>query len=242
MDFTAITTFISKSVRYEKKSLSEACPTITMPFEICSRSGGGKGTRLVFCFNDKEFECEDAHVSNVIRFNAAVRDALKLLNGTHGYKVEYTKGYYSYEGRDVFGKTILRQETVSALVLVVKPCKDFNALAKLVLKYANLNVKPTDLYSVRILGKRGMSYRETGERHYYAHNPKKCARIIAWIKDNKHPTDKLYARVETYDDCPDRAYSQEYETESYGSRHSFLRLRIIRKNGTERRATDTIFV
>lgn len=72
-----------------------------------------------------------------------------------------------------------------------KPCDEFTELQKLVSKKYGINLKPQDLYMVRMSNT--IINREVGERTYAAYAPYRCKQLIEKIKSfgRKHTTCKI---------------------------------------------------
>ena len=106
-----------------------------------------------------------------------------------------------------------------------KPCKEFNQLTKLVAtKTKNtLQLKPKDLYSVRLFGKRS-TYGESGQRMYYAYMPTQCNRLISEIKT--YGRKRVSIEIIKNDDIDTKA-SAYYETECYGGRDITLKVKAL---------------
>ncbi len=105
-----------------------------------------------------------------------------------------------------------------------------------------MDLKDLDLYSVAICGKRGTDYRESREREFYAHSPKKCKQVLEWLVKNRRASDRLKVGIQESRDCEDEDYSRRYETESYGSYNRYLTLRLIDKRGNTRTLTDSLWL
>ena len=131
------------------------------------------------------------------------------------------------------------QAFYDALVITTKPCKEFSQLSRYIAKYANFNLDAADMFSVSVVGKRGCNYREKGERVYTAYDPKKCANILAWLKENKkRGTLKIGLNEEICDE--DASIGRYYETETYGEKHRFLRMTITSSSNIKTK--DTIWL
>ena len=131
------------------------------------------------------------------------------------------------------------QAFYDAIVITTKPCKEFSQLSRYIAKYANFNLDAADMFSVSVVGKRGCNYREKGERVYTAYDPKKCANILAWLKENKkRGTLKVELKEKICDE--DASYGRYYETETYGEKHRFLRMTITSSSNIKTK--DTIWL
>jgi len=101
-----------------------------------------------------------------------------------------------------------------------KPCKEFNDLNKLLVKLGTSKIDETSVYSVGICGKRS-SYDDDGDYRYLCYNPKKCKRIIDFIKENKGRNGVVRCSIESFIDKGDEMdyeIAQYQESEWYGSR------------------------
>lgn len=233
---------VTDMARYMKQKLGESNPTETLKMEIFERRGGGKPERYVIRIAEKEFETDDKSVFEVKRFSNALSKVADKLNDTRGYRVCKVWEDFWYEGRDVFGRTTELTKIVKGIILYTKPCKEFELLRRMLRRYANHELGELELFSVAIVGKRGTNYTESGKREYYAYNPRKCLDILEWIRKNRRLSDTLDASVEECVDCEDRDYSRQYETESYGTKHQYLSLKLFQKDGSRRAAIDTMFI
>jgi hypothetical protein len=218
-----------------KKRLSERCPSITMKMEVWTRSNGNHtNARYVFKIGGRVFEADDCSLRTVDDVSRTLTKAMVELNAKRGYYVRELRDKFWYETRDCFGRTSDYLRITVGLTFMMKPCKEFELLRRYLRKYANTELLDTDLYSVSIVGKRGTNYTESGERNYYAHDPKKCRSICLWIAQCKKPNDGLIMAIEEKRYCEDENYSREYETESYGTFYRYLKLRVVdKKSGSD---------
>lgn len=228
--------------RYMKQKLSEKNPTELLRMEIFTRSGGGKPDRYVINIAGKEFTAEDTSTSEISRFSRALLEVADKLNNTRGYHVCKMWEEFWYEGRDVFGSTMRSMRIVRGITLHIKPCKEFEALRRTIRKNSKYELGDLELFSVAIVGKRGTNYTESRKRDYYAFNPKKCLAILEWIRLNKRLSESLHVSVDECNDCEDQDYSREYETESYGTKHQYLTLRLFRKDGSRRATAYSMYM
>lgn len=105
--------------------------------------------------------------------------------------------------------------------MLMKPCKEFVELTKLVERKYGVRLKVDDLYKVRLFGKSGR-YGESGERYYTAFNPKACIDIIDYIKAFGGANTEF--SIHNYDDI-DTDYSARHLTECYGFRERSIMIR-----------------
>ncbi len=234
---------VFSTARDWKKKLSENNPTVTIKMEVFVRRGGIKpDRRYVFSIAGREFEAEDDSLYEVEKVSRMLENVGKALNMTRGYLVRENKDVFWYEARDVFGMTTRHIDITSGLVLFTKPCKEFNSLCRYLKRETTLVLNDTDLYRVSVVGKRGRDYRESGARHYYAHDAELCKKVLNWLHKYKTSVCTLKASIEESSDCEDMDYSREYETESYGTKHRLLYLRVFTRNGEEKAKCNTMYM
>lgn len=229
MELEKIAAHINHAAIHCKKQLSEQYPSATLEVSIFERCDGANKWK-VFSIAGKEFEAPDNSLSNVYKISRMLKDACEELNAKRGYIVGVIKKDIWYQTRDIFGNTWRSESVPMGLVFLRKPCKEFELLRRYLRKYANMELNDLDLYSVSVCGKRGSNYEECGERHYYAHNPRRCIEITSWIAKNRKPGCRIIANIEKRRDCGDGEYSRYQETESYGTVRRSLIIRIV-KNG-----------
>ena len=209
----------------ERKKVTEKRPTVTMKMEIWTRKGcKNPNTRYVFKIMGKEFESDDDSLREVKKVSKALTECCTILNAKRGYLVREVREEFYYQGRDVFGYITLSEWITSGLVFLMKPCKEYAALQRYIEKHANMRLLDLDLYRVSVCGKRGSNYTESSERHYYAHDAVLCKNILAWIGKYRKQGNEIIVGIDEKRDCEDEAYSREYETESYGTYHRYLRI------------------
>lgn len=242
MDLQKFKEHVFSCMRYEKKNLSEKRPTIEFKLRISNRFGGGKPNRYVFEFYNKEFEAEDCSLGAIRDISRVLDICCKELNEMRGYQVRPIAGKFYYEGRDVFGRTTMSQDYTEGLILCSKPCKEFEAMRRIIERHVNVRLLDLDLYEVDIVGKRGTNYRESGRRHYYAYDPRKCNAILGWIRLHKSASDKMSCTIVEENDCEDEEHSRYYETESYGTRHRMLNIQIFGKGNTHKAQLNTMYI
>lgn len=149
----------------------------------------------------------------------ALKNAIKEIKG-----ISVVEDKDIYFGRCMWDSSPSIAKFPTLICKFGKPCKEFNQLAKLVLKKYGINLGIKDLYSVHLFGKCGR-YSESGSRNYnIAYNSATCQRYIDYIKSfgRKKTTCKIVAD----DDMEDLEHSRIALTECYGYRT--MRLRIER--------------
>ena len=195
-----------------KKSLkAQDCNIPQLKIEVVNTSLGGHTCDIFI--GDKEWR--ELSGSTMTALKTAIREI---------------KGISVVEDKDIyFGRCMWDSSpSIAKFPIYVcvfgKPCKEFNQLARLVLKKYGINLGIKDLYSVRLFGKCGR-YSESGRRNYnIAYNSAVCQRYIDYIKSfgRKKTTCKIVAD----DDMEDLEHSRIALTECYGYRT--IRLKVER--------------
>lgn len=107
-------------------------------------------------------------------------------------------------------------KVIRSIRMLGKPCKEFVALNKYLVKYGCDEMKQDQYYYVDLFGKRGQ-YDESGTRAYLCFRDKVCERMLAELRKKKSSRDTIKCESKTIDDI-DTEYSIRYETECYGQR------------------------
>ena len=113
------------------------------------------------------------------------------------------------------------------------PCKEFVKLAKMIEKYANFSLHETDIFDVRVCGKRS-SWSDSGRYDYLCYNADKCNAIADYIRTNRKGKDVLSINVEEYfshGDDMDYKCAMYQESEWYGCRGNKLAVKVTTPNG-----------
>jgi hypothetical protein len=100
-----------------------------------------------------------------------------------------------------------------------KPCKEFNALNKMLVKNGAREIGKLDVNSVRICGKRSC-YDECGNYRYLCFSPKDCTTITEAIKKDRKRGWKLSVSIKPYvnhGDEYDYEIAMYQESEWYGT-------------------------
>ena len=240
IDYEKMKKQILLAAQCEKKKVTEKRPAVTMKMEVWTRSDGrNQNKRYVFKIAGKEYEADDCSLREVRKVSDVLMKCCTELNAKRGYLVRAVREQFYYQDRDVFGYTTRSEWITSGLVFIQKPCKEYGALQRYVEKHAKMKLLDLDLYSVSVCGKRGTNYTETGERHYYAHDAVICKNILAWLGKFRKAGDGIIVGIDEKRECYDEDYSREYETESYGTFHRYLRIRIKDKKGNDRATLET---
>ena len=171
--------------------------------------------KTIYTFTDKEITDE--------RFVRMLNKALEE-SKVRGkvYADTYGDGYWTPE------QTIFRRIEIYAA-----PCKEFNTLAKLIQKYANKTIGGTDIFHVRVCGKRS-SWSDSSAYRYLCYDAKKCQTIIDTIRAKKTSKDGLKVEIEEYfshGDEGDYRCAMYQESEWYGCRGAKLHFTIKTPTG-----------
>jgi len=117
--------------------------------------------------------------------------------------------------------------------IFAKPCKEFVSLVKLIEKYARITISETDVFDVRVCGKRS-SWSDSGRYDYLCYEPKTCQAIIDYIRKSRTSKDTLTIEVAPYSshgDDMDYKCAQYHESEWYGFRGARLNVKVTTPNG-----------
>jgi flavodoxin len=113
------------------------------------------------------------------------------------------------------------------------PCKEFVKLAKMIEKYANYSLHETDIFNVRVCGKRS-AWSDSGHYDYLCYNAEKCNAIISYIRENRKGKDTMMVGVEEYfshGDEMDYKCAMYQESEWYGCRGNNLSIKVYTPSG-----------
>lgn len=117
--------------------------------------------------------------------------------------------------------------------IYAKPCKEFTTLAKLIQRYTNKTIEGTDVFHVRVCGKRS-AWSDSGRYSYLCYEPNKCQTIIDTIRAKKTSKDGLKVEIEEYfshGDEGDYRCAMYQESEWYGCRGAKLHFTITTPSG-----------
>ena len=207
--------FVAKSLLKEyKASEDKKCIPI---YDHFTSTGSNKynGWHMVF-HGDKEIDfgemSDEAFGSLTCKIADAICAKLKVKKSAIVHRDERQETYSPsgswWSSRDY---------TITKRVIVVYPCKEFFAINKK-LKALGLNeIFFKDWFYCDVSGKRSSIF--SRYYHYYAENPKKCQKVLDYLKGKK----KLTYQFINVDDLEDRRRGEEYETEWYGSESKQLR-------------------
>ena len=222
MDYKKEKANILKSLKEDMEELKKKGGAMTLPLPIYQTSNGEAFTVIKL----QKYSCDSAEWYDVRKLKNLIDMVVYEINKSNGF-IAKAEDFYNC------------QAFYDALVITTKPCKEFSQLSRYIAKYANFNLDAADMFSVSVVGKRGSNYREKGERVYTAYDPKKCANILAWLKENKkRGTLKIGLNEEICDE--DASIGRYYETETYGEKHRFLRMTIISSSNIK--IKDTIWL
>lgn len=124
------------------------------------------------------------------------------------------------------------------IILMGKPCKEYNSLANYLAKYCNKKLNETDVYSVHIGGKRGRVYGEYGTKYYLCHNSELCENILADLRKYRGSNDKVVcSNIKEHDDIDEweLLVSIRNEVEFEGVRNKYFEVKISTPSGKEKK-------
>ena len=133
----------------------------------------------------------------------------------------------------VRGRIETNDEYFVRLEIFTKPCKEFISLSKYIEKNAEFTLGDTEVYRVRVCGKRN-NYSDTGDYRYLCYNSKKCSQILSDIRAHKTTRDSVSISVESYIDKGDESSYRSamyHESEWYGQRGNKLCVIITTPSG-----------
>lgn len=222
MDYKKEKANILKSLKEDMEELKKKGGAMTVLLPIYQTSSG----EAYMVIKKQKYSCDSPEWHDVRELKNLIDMVVVEINKSNGF-IAKAEDFYNC------------QAFYDALVITTKPCKEFSQLSRYISKYANFNLDAADMFSVSVVGKRGCNYREKGERVYTAYDPKKCANILAWLKENKkRGTLKIGLNEEICDE--DASIGRYYETETYGEKHRFLRMTIISSSNIK--IKDTIWL
>ena len=222
MDYKTMKNNIMNSLKEDLMELKKKGGAMTVLLPIYQTSSG----EAYMVIKKQKYSCDSPEWYDVRKLKNLIDMVVDEINKCNGL-IAKAEDFYNC------------QAFYDALVITTKPCKEFSQLSRYIAKYANFNLDAADMFSVSVVGKRGCNYREKGERVYTAYDPKKCANILAWLKENKkRGTLKVELKEKICDE--DASYGRYYETETYGEKHRFLRMTITSSSNIKTK--DTIWL
>ena len=123
------------------------------------------------------------------------------------------------------------------IILMAEPCKEYKSLVNYLSKYCGKNLNDTDIYSVRIGGKRGRIYGEEGYRYYLCHKPNKCAKYLETLRKRRGTNDKVIcSKIKEEDDIDpwELEVSIRNEVEFSGERFRYFEVSITTPSGKQK--------
>ena len=164
-----------------------------------------------------------------------VNKLIKKLN-----ELKSTKGWGTliWEFNEIdLSTSVWRSNTINfpnRIMLLPKPCAEFNKLVNFIKKYTNQDISVEDIYRVRIGGKRGRVYGEEDNRNYLAFNCNVCNNILDKLKKSRGSKDKItISKKITFDDIDpfELQYSIRNEVEFSGVRYTKYEINITTPSG-----------
>lgn len=157
-----------------------------------------EGCVIINNFITSNFGYPDA--SELYTVKKMANEVVNSLRNTRGiYQVDVEESYASVNGSACKMPICLR--------LIRKPCKEFLQLQNYLAKYAHEDLSITSTKTQHVSGKR--HYYDVNSETLLAHNSKKCAAILSWLRSNKATTYKIILDTKRYEDR-----SEGYEMES----------------------------
>ena len=123
------------------------------------------------------------------------------------------------------------------ITLMAEPCKEYKSLVNYLSKYCGKNLNDTDIYSVRIGGKRGRVYGEESDRYYLCHKPNKCAQYLETLRKSRGTNDKVIcSKIKEEDDIDpwELEVSIRNEVEFSGARLRYFEVSITTPSGKQK--------
>ena len=124
------------------------------------------------------------------------------------------------------------------------PCKEYKSLQSFINKYGKaenkyggyygeMHLGNYDIFHSAMGGKRGRLWDEYGERIYLDNRPKKCAEVLAELRQYRGTKDLMLCKYgqEDYIDEIDRRYSEYHEVECEGEKRHYLEITIKTPTG-----------
>lgn len=171
--------------------------------------------KTIYTFTDREITDE--------QFVYMLNDALSKSNVMGKvYADTYGDGYWTKK------QTIFRRIEIYA-----KPCKEFQLLSDYIKKYAGKTIGSTDIFHVRVCGKRS-SWSDSSAYRYLCYDVEKCKTIIDTMRAKKTSKDGLKVEIEEYfshGDEEDYRCAMHMESEWYGCRGARLHFTIKTPTG-----------
>ena len=212
-----LTLLLAKFIKDSQKNMGDKT-NVELPISISSWVNGAKKwshtditigdycDKTTYTFTDREITDE--------QFVYMLNDALSKSNVMGKvYADTYGDGYWTKK------QTIFRRIEIYA-----KPCKEFQLLSDYIKKYAGKTIGSTDVFHVRVCGKRS-SWSDSSAYRYLCYDVEKCKAIIDTMRAKKTSKDGLKVEIEEYfshGDEMDYRCAQHQESEWYGCRGVML--------------------
>lgn len=187
--------------------------------------GMGKNSKWSFSeihVGNDSYMIDDKEVTTT-QFIQMLKDAIAIAGvRAKVFSKEYGDGYWTPK------ETILEKVEIYA-----KPCDEFVKLQKLIEKHANYTLHETDVFDVRVCGKRS-AWSDSGRPIYLCYEPEECKKLIELIRAKKTSKDNLRVEIKEYfshGDDTDYNYAIHTESEWYGYRGVKLILTITTPKG-----------
>lgn len=179
----------------EKKSANEVLKSVKNEFNESKE----KGCVIINDFITSNFGYPEP--DELLSVKKMANDVVTSLRNTKSiYQVEVEESFASVRGAVSKLPTCLR--------LIRKPCKEFLQLNNYLKKYANTELALTRIKTQYVNGKR--SYYDVNSEYLLAHNPKKCADILSWLRSSRASALNIIVADNYYEDRSE-GYRMEQE-------------------------------
>lgn len=220
-----ITTAIADYMKKTQKEMGSAT-NMKLGLDLTNwTSGMGNNRKWSFSeihVGDDSYMINDKEVTTD-QFIQMLKDAIAMASvRAKLFSSVYGDGYWTPK------QTILEKVEIYA-----KPCEDFVKLQKAIEKYANYTIHETDVFDVRVCGKRS-TWSDSGNPIYLCYKPDKCKKLLEVIKSKRTSRDNVSVEIKDYfshgDDMDFRCALYQ-ESEWYGYRGKKLILTITTPKG-----------
>jgi len=184
--------------------------------------GSFKWSRSVIKFDGAEYEFTNREIDD--------NKFIYLLNKALEQSKVRGKVFFQTYGD---GYWVKKETRFERLEIYADSCKEFDKLAKMIQKYANKTIEPTDIFDVSVCGKRS-SWSDSRDYTYLCYDADKCNAIIDYIRNNRSSRDIMEVVVEEYfshGDDADYQCAMYQESEWYGCRGNKLLIKITTPSG-----------
>lgn len=227
---------LAKYIKECSKKLNEKTSSINVPIGHDSWYSG-RGNDRVFhytkiYFGDNNYKFYDKEIND--------KDFVVIVKTA--FKESKCKGKVNVEEWDMYeGWRRIHNVRFDSLVLLGKPCKEFNTLSRMLKKYTNKELGETDVNSSSVCGKRSSWSADENSTDFLCYQPKKCQRAINFIREKRSSKDKLYFEIKNeleHDDEYEYKIAQYQESEWYATEYNYLELKVTTPMGKTKGTLD----